>query len=148
MNDPHVCITTMVSVRFTLDRKHVNASITALATAIVSITALINVSLPGPARAEMAGGFNNIYSNKTCYKNDIPARCDVYYSPKDVTWRVHWKDTGLIEYYLRRGGNWFEIRNSYGDSIGAAELIPDRQILRLIRTGGGEIGTVKIFDLE
>jgi hypothetical protein len=66
----------------------------------------------------------------------------------NVTWRVHWRDTGLIEYYLRRGGNWFEIRNSYGDSIGAAELIPDRQILRLIRTGGGAIGSVKIFDLE
>ena len=148
MNDPHECITTMESVRYTLNRKHAKASITALTTAIVSITALINVILPGPARAERAGGFNNIYSNKTCYKNDIPARCDVYYSPKDVTWRVHWKDTGLIEYYLRRGGNWFEIRNSYGDSIGAAELMPDRQILRLIRTGGGAIGTVKIFDLE
>jgi hypothetical protein len=148
MNDPHECIITMESVRFTPNRKYANASITALTTATVSITALIDVILPCPARAEMAGGFNNIYSNKTCYRNDIPARCDVYYSPKDVTWRVHWRDTGLIEYYLRRGGNWFEIRNSYGDSIGAAELIPDRQILRLIRTGGGAIGSVKIFDLE
>ena len=148
MNDWHECITTMESVRFTLDRKHASASITALTTAILSITALMHVILPCPARAEMVGGFYNIYSNKTCYRNDIPARCDVFYSPKDVTWRVHWKDTGLIEYYLRRGGNWLEIRNSYGDSIGAAELIPDRQILRLIRTGGGAIGTVKIFDLE
>jgi hypothetical protein len=96
----------------------------------------------------MAGGFNKIYSNKTCYRNDIPVRCDVYYSPKDVTWRVHWKDTGLVDYYLRRGGNWFEIRSSYGDSVGAAELIPDRQVLRLIREGGGTIGTIKIFDLD
>jgi len=148
MDDPQEYITTMASVRFTLDRKHVNASITALATAIAPITALINASLPCPARAEMAGGFNNIYSNKTWYKNDIPARCYVYNSPKDVTWRVHWKDAGLIEDYLRRGGNWFEFRNSYGDSIRAAELISDRQILRLIRTGGGEIGSAKIFDLE
>jgi hypothetical protein len=148
MNDPHECITTMESVRLTLDRKHANASISALTTTIVLITVLMNVILACPARAGMAGGFNNIYSNKTCYRNDIPARCDVFYSPKDVTWRVHWKDTGLIEYYLRRGGNWFEIRNSYGDRIGAAELIPDRQILRLIRTGGGTIGTVKIFNLE
>jgi hypothetical protein len=138
----------MESVRFTLDRKHANASITALTTAIASIAAFMNVITPGPARAEMAGEFNKIYSNKTCYKNEIPARCDVYYSSKDVTWRVHWKDTGLTEYFLRRGGNWLEIRNSYGDRIGVAELIPEKQILRLIRTGGGTIGTVKIFDLE
>jgi len=114
----------------------------------LSIVASLLALLSTYARAEMAGGFNKIYSNKTCYRNDIPVRCDVYYSPKDVTWRVHWKDTGLVDYYLRRGGNWFEIRSSYGDSVGAAELIPDRQVLRLIREGGGTIGTIKIFDLD
>jgi hypothetical protein len=100
------------------------------------------------AIAEMAGGFTKIYSDKTCLRNEIPVRCDVYYSPKDVTWRVHWKDTGLVDYYLRRGGKWFEIRNSHGDGIGAAELMPDRQVLRLTRKGGSTAGTIKIFDLD
>jgi hypothetical protein len=146
MANSHRCITTMQPARFARDRKYASAVVRALTTAIVSTTVII--SGPSNGRTEMAEGFNILYSNKTCFRNDIPARCDVYYSPKDVTWRVHWKDTGLVEFYLRRGGNWFEIRNSYGDSNGAAELIPDRQILRLIRTGGGTIGSVKIFDLE
>lgn len=94
----------------------------------------------------MAGGFNKISSNKICYRNDIPVRCDVYSSPKNVTWRLRWKTAELVAYYLRRGDNWFAIRNSSGDSVGAAELIPDRQVLWLMREGGGTIGTIKISD--
>lgn len=113
---------------------------------------IVRVSLvamtASPVFADMAGGFNVVYRNKTCFRNDIPVRCDVYYSPKDATWRVDWKDTRLVYYYLRRGGNWFEIRNAFGDDVGTAELIPERQILRLIRVGGGTEGTLKIFELE
>ena len=122
------------------------AAITVIALALSS-TVAYGQSLSN-GQAEMTGGFKIVYSNKTCFRNFIPERCDVYYSPRHVTWRVHWKTTGIIEFYIRRGGNWFEIRNSYGDDIGTGELIPDLQLLRLIRTGGGTIGSIKIFDLK
>ena len=146
MTNQRKSIRTTRPARCTRELRRIHTATSAIATAIVSTASLMSSSLP--ARAEMSGGFKNIYSNKTCYRNDIPARCDVYYSPKDVTWRVHWRGTGEIEFYLRRGGNMFEIRNSYGDDIGTAELMPAKQILRLIRQGGATIGTVKIFDLQ
>ena len=126
------------------------AAITVIALALSS-TVAYGQSLSN-GRAEMDGGFKIIYSNKTCFRDFIPVRCDVYYSSNDVTWRVHWKDTGLIEFYIKRGGNRFEIRNEYGKRTGVAELIPDLKLLRLIPTEELDYiwayESIKIFDLK
>jgi len=130
------------------------AAITVIALALSS-TVAYGQSLSN-GRAEIDGGFKIIYSNKTCFRDFIPERCDVYYSPRHVTWRVHWKTTlisnGIIEFYIKRGGNRFEIRNEYGKRTGVAELIPDLKLLRLIPTEELDYiwayESIKIFDLK
>jgi hypothetical protein len=47
--------------------------------------ALLSAAFSPHAIADMAGRFTKIYSDKACLRNEIPVRCDVYYSPKDVT---------------------------------------------------------------
>lgn len=80
----------------------------------------------------------------TCFWNEVPFKCDVYYNQKEVTWKVWWGGKlGTIRYYARRGGNWFQETYDNGAQVAVWELHPKSQLLV-----NKEGDSIKIFDLR